>query len=122
MTLYRRVELADGHVKYDPVDDEIERLTERCAAYKGQVEAGAHEIDRLRAGYEAIKRAAVDGKVCDDVAWFDTITTLYDFCDLMLNNGFRAPQQRVDKPQCLIDATTAGEKPPNFREMRGIFK
>jgi hypothetical protein len=29
--------------------DEIERLTERCAAYKGQVEAGAAEIERLRA-------------------------------------------------------------------------
>ena len=28
---------------------ETERLTERCAAYKGQVEAGAAEIDRLRA-------------------------------------------------------------------------
>lgn len=29
-------------------DKEIERLTERCAAYKGQVEAGAAEIERLK--------------------------------------------------------------------------
>lgn len=29
--------------------DEIDRLRERCAAYKGQVEAGAGEIARLRA-------------------------------------------------------------------------
>ena len=28
--------------------DEIERLTECCAGYKGQVEAGAAVIDRLR--------------------------------------------------------------------------
>jgi hypothetical protein len=26
MPLYRRIDLGDGHVKYDPVDDEIERL------------------------------------------------------------------------------------------------
>jgi hypothetical protein len=25
MTLYRRVEMPDGHIKYDPADDEIER-------------------------------------------------------------------------------------------------
>lgn len=48
------------------------------------VEEYAAEIERLRAGYEDIKRATVAGRVCDDVAWFDTITTLYDFCDLML--------------------------------------
>ena len=30
---------------------------------------------------EAIKCATVEGRVCDDVAWFDTITTLYDYCD-----------------------------------------
>ena len=29
--------------------DEIERLQDRCAAYKGQIEAGAKEIERLRA-------------------------------------------------------------------------
>lgn len=28
--------------------DEIERLRERCLAYKGQVESGAAEIERLR--------------------------------------------------------------------------
>ena len=31
----------------------IERLEERCAAYKGQVKAGAAEIERLKAGKEA---------------------------------------------------------------------
>lgn len=51
------------------------------------IEAQKAEIERLRKGYEDIKAATVAGRVCDDVAWFDTITTLYDFCDLMLNNG-----------------------------------
>jgi len=31
-----------------PLQAEIERLRERCEAYKGQVEAGSHEIERLR--------------------------------------------------------------------------
>lgn len=29
--------------------DEIERLQQQCESYKGQVEAGAKEIERLRA-------------------------------------------------------------------------
>jgi predicted metal-dependent hydrolase len=36
--------------------DDIERLQERCTAYKGQVEAGALEIERL-AGEVAMLRA-----------------------------------------------------------------
>lgn len=51
------------------------------------------EIEHLWKGYEDIKAAAVAGRVCDDVAWFDTITTLYDFCDLRLNNGKLGVQQ-----------------------------
>ena len=42
------------------------------------------EIDRLRKALEAIKKATLEGRVCDDVAWFDQITTLYDFCDQAL--------------------------------------
>lgn len=38
----------------------------------------------LRKALEAIKQATIDGRVCDDVAWFDTITTLHDFCDQVL--------------------------------------
>jgi len=33
----------------DAAATEIERLRERCEAYKGQVEAGSHMIERLRA-------------------------------------------------------------------------
>ena len=42
------------------------------------------EIDRLRKALEAIKKATLEGRVCDDVAWFDQITTLHDFCDQAL--------------------------------------
>ena len=42
------------------------------------------EIMRLRSAVEAIKQATIEGRVCDDVAWFDTITTLHDFCDQTL--------------------------------------
>lgn len=39
-------------------DATIERLEERCAAYKGQVEAGAAEIERLK---EALYSIAICG-------------------------------------------------------------
>lgn len=41
-------------------------------------------IAHFRQGVEAIKRATIEGRVCDDVAWFDTITTLHDYCDQLL--------------------------------------
>lgn len=42
------------------------------------------EIERLRSAIEAIKQATIEGRVCDDVAWFDAITTLHDFCEQTL--------------------------------------
>lgn len=49
-----------------------------------QKEAAA-EIERLRGCLHAIMKATTEGRVCDDVAWFDGITTLFDFCDMALN-------------------------------------
>jgi len=49
-----------------------------------QHEAAA-EIERLRGCLDAIMKATIEGRVCDDVAWFDGITTLFDFCDIALN-------------------------------------
>lgn len=43
------------------------------------------QVSELRDALEAIKKATIEGRVCDDVAWFDQITTLHDFCDLVLN-------------------------------------
>ncbi len=38
-------------------------------------------IDALK----AIKRATINGDICDDVAWFDQIETLHDFCDRIID-------------------------------------
>jgi len=43
------------------------------------------ERDVAVAALREIKRATVEGRVCDDVAWFDEIETLYDFCDRILD-------------------------------------
>lgn len=37
-------------------------------------------LNFLRLGVLAIQRATVEGRVCDDVAWYDEVTTLHDFC------------------------------------------
>lgn len=57
--------------------DEIERLTERCEAYKGQVKAGSDEIERLRASLATATRALEEianageprGTEPDDADW-----------------------------------------------------
>lgn len=48
------------------------------------IEEALDEIVRLRSAVEAIRQATIGGRVCDDVAWFDTIKTLHDFCDQIL--------------------------------------
>jgi len=48
-----------------------------------QHEAAAR-IELLESALKAIKRATLNGDVCDDVAWFDQIETLHDFCDRIL--------------------------------------
>jgi hypothetical protein len=53
------------------------------------------ENDRLRAGIAAIQQATIDGKVCDDVAWFDMITTLYDYCAELLEQKVAADPSEV---------------------------
>lgn len=49
--------------------DQIDRLTERCASYVGQVEGQAAEIERLRVKVAAYKRLA--GGVKQMIANFD---------------------------------------------------
>lgn len=68
--------------------DEIERLRlhsdvlEDCVSARvGELMPDLRaEIERLRAAVSAIQKATLEGRVCDDVAWFDTITTLHDYC------------------------------------------
>ncbi|RJF93013.1 hypothetical protein [Sphingomonas cavernae] len=45
----------------------------------------AAEITRYRNGLIAIQKACANGRICDDVAWFDDITTLHDFIEELLS-------------------------------------
>ncbi len=49
------------HKNIDWLLDHTERLQERCEAYKGQVKAGADEIERLRTN--SLKVTGIPGKV-----------------------------------------------------------
>lgn len=40
---------------------------------------------RLVEALREIQRATLEGRVCDDVAWFDRITTLYDYIEEVLH-------------------------------------
>ena len=51
-----------------------------------RIAEAADEIERLRQAIEQIRQATLAGRVCDDVAWFDEITTLCDFCDGVLGS------------------------------------
>lgn len=54
---------------------------------KDLLDEQAETIARLRHVLEKIKKATIEGRVCDDVAWFDDITTLHDYCDQALNSS-----------------------------------
>jgi hypothetical protein len=69
---------------------EWKRSDERAAAAEARLAEAAQN-------FRAIKQATVDGRVCDDVAWFDAITTLHDFCELAAINC--AVGQRKDGDQ-----------------------
>jgi hypothetical protein len=45
----------------------------------------ADRVEFLLNAVRAIKRATLNGDVCPDVAWFDQIETLHDFCERILD-------------------------------------
>ncbi len=45
----------------------------------------ADRVTLMLNALKAIKRAAINGDICDDVAWFDQIETLHDFCDRIID-------------------------------------
>jgi hypothetical protein len=81
----------------ETVSDIVEHLRWLCSADAERlsdyervnqfVKAGidaTNEIARLRSAIEAIKQATIEGRISDDVVWFDTITTLHDYCEQTL--------------------------------------
>lgn len=41
-------------------------------------------VNMLRLGVLSIQKATLEGKVCDDVAWYGPAYTLHDFCGDLL--------------------------------------
>lgn len=74
-----------------------------------EIETLVAEIKRLRGALAEIQMATINGKVCDDVAWFDDITTLHDFCAVtldvtgMMPDEFRTWCQLNKKPLMSAD-------------------
>ncbi len=93
-------DLTLAHQRIQEQQGEIDQLKADGAARRG-VQCG--EETRLRACIEAIRRATLEGRVCDDVAWFDDITTLHDFCELALHGD-------EDGPSLPVTATAREER------------
>lgn len=98
------VKAFDNYAKgfQDGYGEAIEKCTQAAQLFDGRAANAIRslaipsteqpEIEKLRfqlvlakCALEAIQRATINGDVCDDVAWFDQITTLHDFCDLTLS-------------------------------------
>lgn len=72
-----------GHV-IDDLRDEVTAFAPADAAFWQRIVQAVNNHEKLVQAIREIKQATIDGRVCDDVAWFDAITTLHDFCDQTL--------------------------------------
>jgi hypothetical protein len=68
------------------IDDSIARQLRLSMERNAKL---ARRIYRLRNALAAIQKATTEGRVCDDVAWFDQATTLHDYCELELEADAR---------------------------------
>ena len=76
-------------VRFPQID--LSEIAARVKEAAAEIASLQGEVVGLRAAIKAIKKATIDGRVCDDVAWFDQITTLHDFCDQALEASLPAP-------------------------------
>ncbi|UXC90108.1 hypothetical protein EGM87_13760 [Sphingobium sp. RSMS] len=60
------------------------------AIVRNRLDGEATAARRYRDALERINAAVVDGKVCDDVAWFSPAETLHDFIQSVLHPGHQA--------------------------------
>jgi len=74
----------------------------------------ATDEGRYRDALEQIQQATIDGKVCDDVAWFDKFTTLHDFIEETLRPS--APAAVGD----LFPSTPTSQPPAAETRLRAI--
>jgi hypothetical protein len=72
------------HIRGTAASSKTETSELAIAVARDRIAELINERDAFRAALEAIKQATLEGRVCDDVAWFDEVTTLHDFCDAAL--------------------------------------
>lgn len=83
---------ADGPSVNAPTTEELWRSRVDQAAKI--IDGNVAEIERLRA---RLKDVQIWTLKQDDTVWYDTITTLHDFCDMSLNNGFVNEQNEPNR-------------------------
>lgn len=69
----------------DPVDDRIDiaimgEAADEITRLRSSIAIKDRALREAHAQFQAIRQATLDGKVCDDVAWFSNIETLHDYC------------------------------------------
>lgn len=70
-----------GRTRYEgaPIYDD-EALVEEIERLRSSIAIKDRALREAHAQFQAIRQATLDGKVCDDVAWFSNIETLHDYC------------------------------------------
>lgn len=91
--------------KFEDDGELISLLLKNSSLLLDRIEALEAENGKLRQGYRDIQRAAEEGRVCDDVAWYDSITTLYDFCAIMLDRQSPALRDLYKDARDLLKGT-----------------
>lgn len=80
-------------------DDEFTAIVDRLQTsirtwkgneiYRRSLELELHMVlqyQRLDLGMRAIRRSVIAADIRHDAVWFDTVTTLYDYCCILLND------------------------------------
>lgn len=87
---------------------------------KGDLAQALAQVEYGRKCLLEIQKAAVEGRVCDDVAWFSTIETLHDYCAVAadrLSPSSTMLKPPAECPECGLtlghtSACTHGREPP----------
>lgn len=84
---------------------------------------GDERVRQLRQSLRSIADACVAGKVCDDIAWMDDITTLFDYCEQALDHdlGFEAELQAAQSRVAAFNSSLLGDTSFPFLQIASAF-
>lgn len=83
--------------EFQEVGNTLARLRQEHHSISERIEHRMRfERDVAVAALREIKRATLEGRVCDDVAWFDQMETLHDFCDRILASVSSPVTEKTD--------------------------